>query len=211
MIYYSLLDISDLQPDEVSCLKEKISGHFLYSSALKSKESICAKAVLCCLLKEKFNLTDFTVECERNGKPKLVSSPLSFNLSHSKNYVLCACGDENVGCDTELIKPFKLNVAKRYFTEREYMYLAQSNSETDFTKLWTLKESILKLSGEGLSGGLAKYDFSDYLYLDSFEAFGCHFESKKIGDFIFSICSQSKEFSFVEFEKTLFKMEREKL
>lgn len=192
MIYLSLNDVSEISDELISLIGEKIKIHFTDKANLKKKESVYVKAVLCHVLKEKFNLTDFLIDCDENEKPYILNSDLYFNLSHSGMYVLCACGDEQVGCDVQSIKNYNEKIAKRFYTANEYEVLRNSeNKDADFTRLWTMKESILKYHGVGISGGLSSYDFSEYFQNDKFSAFGLLFETRQIQNYIVSVCSKS--------------------
>lgn len=101
-----------------------------------------------------------------NGKPFLRDDPERyFNLSHSGSLVMAVFSDHEVGCDVEQIHSGKLRVAHRFFTEKEQGYLsdpALSEAERDalFTRLWTLKESVLKVTGEGMGMALNSFEFS---------------------------------------------------
>ena len=155
-----------------------------------------AKALLTVLLKNQYGITDFTVDCDKNGKPFIVSSKIGFNLSHSGNYVLCALGDKNVGCDIQLITPYNQRVVKRFFTKNEIDCLEIcDDKDLVFTKLWTLKESALKFSGEGMSGGLDRYDFSEYYNEDSFILKGLCFKALETTSHVVSICSEGESIS----------------
>ena len=194
MIYFAITEISAVTDYDVSMLRKRVEKHFFDKTGLKRKDSVCAKAVLCNLLKEQYGMSDFLVSYKESGKPYIRNSEVHFNLSHSDDIVLCAVGDERVGCDAEHIKEYNEKIARRFFTEKEQMRLDKSrNKASDFTKLWTLKESILKYSGEGMSGGLSTYDFSGYLEAESFDLYGCHFESRVFSDFAISICCEKKE------------------
>lgn len=193
MLYYLIADISSVSEDEVSALRDKIACHFSDKSSLKRKDSVCCKAVLCYLLKEKYALNEFVVECEQNGKPFIVGSDICFNLSHSADKVLCVCGEGRTGCDIELVREHNEKVTHRYFCSEEQMLLENSeHRNADFTKLWTLKESILKLSGVGMSGGLSTHNFSEFLTSGSFDYCGLHFESFTDEGYSVSICSEKK-------------------
>jgi len=96
-----------------------------------------------------------------NNKPVLRGSDISFNLSHSEQRVMCSVSDSDVGCDTELVKPIDLEIAKRYFYGSEYDSIA---SETDpdgrcdlFYRFWTLKESFMKATGLGFELPLDRF------------------------------------------------------
>ncbi len=189
MLYYSIFDISILEPSDVNEMREKIKAHFTEKVNLKSTESVVGKALLCMLVKRNFGLKNFIVDCGEDGKPYIVNSDICFNISHSESEVMCVCGDENVGCDIQRIKPYNEKVARRFFTVNEYELLEKNeNKAYAFTVLWTLKESALKYSGEGLSGGLDRYDFSEYYDKKGFSAYGMSFCRADFSDYIFTIC-----------------------
>lgn len=77
------------------------------------------------------------------------------NLSHGGNYAVCAMDTNPVGVDIESVRQYKKNVAERICTSAELQSLLVLKKEEEknqiFTKLWTRKESMAKLSGEGLA------------------------------------------------------------
>ena len=89
-----------------------------------------------------------------HGKPVLRGHPgLHFSLSHSGNAVLCALDRRPVGADIEMIRRKNLEHLLPVFSETERALIEHAVSpETCFTRLWTRKESYLKLTGEGLTG-----------------------------------------------------------
>ena len=89
-----------------------------------------------------------------------------YNLSHSGNYVLCACSDQNgvqVGCDVEMKKKLHMGIAKRYFCTGEYEQLVSAADETEktdwFYRFWVLKESFMKATREGMKLDMRTYEF----------------------------------------------------
>lgn len=76
-----------------------------------------------------------------------------FNLSHAGDYAVCAIGSSDLGIDIEPVAAYDRAVAGRCLSEKELYYIEQL-PEPDrghyFTRLWTLKESLLKASGTGL-------------------------------------------------------------
>lgn len=103
------------------------------------------------------------------GKPTLAlvenQIPLSLNLSHSNELALCAVTlNRSIGIDIEFVRPdFDLVfIAKHFFLPREYELINSfpfDQRQNAFFNLWTLKESYLKATGEGI-GGLEKVEFS---------------------------------------------------
>lgn len=93
------------------------------------------------------------------GKPALADYPdVHFNLSHSGNRVLCIVGPVDVGCDVEVINPSHVKSVIRCFAESEQ--ILASRSAEDFFRIWTLKESIVKLSGQGMQIPFRSFEVS---------------------------------------------------
>ena len=110
-----------------------------------------------------------------HGKPERKKKEVCFNLSHSGKYVMCVVSDVEVGCDIEKIQKVKWKLVKRFFSEGEYDILEklkeekrekrekEESPETEeelFTRLWVLRESYVKKTGEGLGTSLEGLDFS---------------------------------------------------
>jgi len=91
------------------------------------------------------------------GKLFLPGSPVGFNLSHSGDLVVLATGEGNVGVDIEKYFPRHLNLAKKVYTPEEIKWM-EEDPEERFFRLWSMKESVMKALGRGLS--LAPESFS---------------------------------------------------
>jgi 4'-phosphopantetheinyl transferase len=113
---------------------------------------------------------DWRFTTAENGKPTLApefaSGGIHFNLAHTAGLAAVALARQpTLGVDVENMasRGPPLGVASRYFTAHEARALEQL-SERDrrqrFFALWTLKESWLKATGEGLAGGLDQVSFS---------------------------------------------------
>ena len=123
------------------------------------------------------------IKVEENGKPYLEGNPVYFNLSHSGNMVMCAISDMRVGCDIELMKKQpNLRVAKRFFAKEEYESIKENS---DFYRLWTLKESYVKLNGEGIKGIADSFSFTE-------SCDKIYFESHFMDDYCYSFVSGEK-------------------
>ena len=146
------------------------------------------------MLEGKYGLRDYVITADKNGKLYIPGSDICFNISHSKDMVFCVVGKQEIGCDVEWIRECNLKVAKRFFTDNEHKLLLESeNADTDFFRLWTVKESILKHSGDGLSGGLSSYDFSYDLYENRFNRYGLNFKTFIYDKYAFAFCSKENE------------------
>lgn len=93
------------------------------------------------------------------GKPFLEDCFLSFNVSHSGQWVIIALSNEfEIGIDIEQVnkKHFDKDLFQ-YFSEQEYQYLNRLKGEKQFHsffEVWTAKESFVKCLGIGLNKGL---------------------------------------------------------
>lgn len=89
------------------------------------------------------------------GKPWLPAQPdFHFSLSHSGEMALCAVSERELGCDIERLRRYDPAIARRFFhpEERAWLFsLPEAEQPDAFLRLWTLKESYLKATGQGLS------------------------------------------------------------
>ena len=87
-----------------------------------------------------------------HGKPFFASHPdIHFNLSHCKKAVACALSPKPIGIDVERIRPFDKELAAYVCAPSELETLLNSpEPELEFTLLWTKKEALCKLRGDGL-------------------------------------------------------------
>ena len=88
-----------------------------------------------------------------HGKPYLRDYPdVHFSLSHSGDYAMCVISCFPIGCDIQKISDARTHVARRFFTPAEQLYLQSSdNPQAEFTRIWTRKESYVKMKGLGIS------------------------------------------------------------
>lgn len=89
-------------------------------------------------------------------KPKVIEpkTNIYFNLSHSEDMALFAFTlNHELGIDIEKVSDrHDPEIAERYFSPEENKILQLSgNKLTDFYRLWTRKEALIKALGEGLS------------------------------------------------------------
>ena len=99
----------------------------------------------------------------KGGKPYISGhDEIHFSLSHCKTAVACALSSSPVGIDIERIRPLNRLLAKRVLSETELQgVLGGQRPDVEFIRLWTLKESYLKLTGEGIRRDLKTIDAHD--------------------------------------------------
>ena len=174
----------------------------------RSEQHKIAYALLEEILKKHFDITDYTIEKNEKGKPFLVEFPdIHFNISHCDGLAVCGISDREIGVDAELIRNYNGKAMKRIFSAEEQSLIAASeNPDTDFFRIWTLKESLCKFTGEGIFSGLPTYSFD----LSQVEP-----TCKKAADKIFtqkiiekkwvvSVCAHDPENDFIFINKNVF-------
>ncbi|MBV1875550.1 MAG: 4'-phosphopantetheinyl transferase superfamily protein [Cycloclasticus sp.] len=100
------------------------------------------------------------------GKPYIIDSALSFNVSHSGSQALVAMTlGQEVGVDIEnwryldnleglVIRNFSNN------EQKEWLDIEEQKRESTFFKIWTCKEAFIKATGRGLGMGVSRCGFS---------------------------------------------------
>ncbi len=116
---------------------------------------------------------ELSFDVNEQGKPYYSQLPnFYFNLSHSGSYAAAVFGESLVGIDIEQNKneKMKLKIAKRFFSEREYEMLKTVGDEDEqaklFYQIWTLKESFVKMVGQGMSIPFSSFDVLPKDFLD---------------------------------------------
>lgn len=118
------------------------------------EQSLGALLALRTLL-EHAGLTPLPIVREDRGKPYFAGeTPPHFNLSHTDGICAAALSPSPVGIDVELLRPDRSMdaIAGRFFDEEERAAWCEHPSPERFYELWTKKEALAKLSGEGLPG-----------------------------------------------------------
>jgi len=105
---------------------------------------------------------------DAHGRPHLAGRHgLHFNWSHSGSHAMVAVARAlpALGVDIEQrrARPRVLELARRFFAEREHAALQQLppiDRNDAFLRLWTAKEAVLKAHGRGLAYGLERVEFA---------------------------------------------------
>ena len=137
---------------------------------------IIAKNALNELLKSAFGIENALplIKTHRGGKPYIEGANFDFSDSHTENAIaVAACGeggavpgliciDENfskIGVDIEWAErktadKSMIKVIDKLYTaeEKNYVDIGAAGYKKRFLEIWTKKESIVKATGEGLSG-----------------------------------------------------------
>ena len=161
MLGIYLADVSGLDPEGEYPLspyrREKLKRQ---KNALTRKQGVGAELLLIKALESATPelLPPLDIVCGIDGKPELAGNKICFNLSHSGSFAACAVSDSPVGLDLQEEKVCNERFAEKYFTAPERRFLEESeNKAYAFTKLWSMKESCVKLLGTGLKTSLSSF------------------------------------------------------
>lgn len=110
-------------------------------------------------------ISDAVMRRDANGKPFLPSHPdVNISLSHSGRVAAVALSDRPVGCDVQETAAISFERASRRFlsdTEKALVTAAPAEDRsTLLARLWTLKESVVKLTGDGLRTPLSSLELT---------------------------------------------------
>lgn len=92
------------------------------------------------------------------GKPIFKDQRSFFNISHSGDMVVCAwCINHPVGVDIEKIKSVELSDFTRVMNHKQWQIINSASSPIKkFFEFWSIKESVIKADGRGLSMNLKR-------------------------------------------------------
>ena len=147
------------------------------------KLSASAYMLLCKALNDVYGITEKPVfEYSEHGKPLIVGHPeINFNLSHCRSVAACVVSSRPVGIDVEEVREYKDSLARYVLNDDEYAAVMSSSSPaSEFIRLWTMKESYLKLTGEGITRDLKTVLADTGKY---------KFDTKQFGSAILTVCS----------------------
>lgn len=160
MIYiYENIEALDLDAalSEISEQRREKALRFKHEQG--KRECVAAYLLLKRALSEEYRIEENPILAERDkGKPYIIGhEDIHFNISHCREAVVCVVSNEEVGVDVERIRPYNDHLARYVLNEEEYSQVKQSdNPALEFTKFWTMKEALLKLTGEGIRDDLKK-------------------------------------------------------
>ena len=114
---------------------------------------------------------------------------------------MCAVSDCAVGCDVQWMDPnISPSVANRFFTARECAALQACATEEErrclFYRIWTLKESFVKMTGEGVMRAFHTFSVlpdatEDYYFQSVTHAEPpCFFEPCTEANYRYALCAE---------------------
>jgi 4'-phosphopantetheinyl transferase len=149
MFQYRIIDNLDLSPEEIEELINSLPK-WRRDEALKFKRIQGQKenAMAYDLLRKMLGSEPY-FKYGSHGKPYSSNSEKCFNIAHCKNAIGVIIGDKEVGIDVECMGRYKPALAEYAMSEAELKEIEEGGDKA-FTMLWTKKEALLKLTGEGI-------------------------------------------------------------
>ena len=124
-----------------------------FKHELGRKTCAAAYLLLCEGLRQEYGIEEPPVfEYGEHGKPFIVGHPeICFNMSHCREAAICVLSERPVGVDIESIHRYSESLARYTMSDAEMAQIEQAErADVEFIRLWTLKEAVLKRSGEGI-------------------------------------------------------------
>ena len=154
-----------------------------YKREENQRQSLAAYVLLQRALREEYGIEEPPVFVfDEHGKPFLEGYPdIFFSLSHCREAAACVVGRTAVGIDVESLDHYNKAVVERVMNDDECREIALSaDPQTAFMRLWTMKESFLKMTGAGIT--------TDLRNVLSQRAVECRFETSVHDGFVCTVC-----------------------
>lgn len=143
----ALMDISHQRREQALKFRHEQGQRLCVAAYLLLKQGLALEYGIC---------DNPELSCYEGGKPFIVGHPeIHFNFSHCREAAVCVVSDRRVGVDVESISRYKESLARYTMNCAEMEYIVGSRyPDIEFTRLWTMKEAKLKLTGEGIRNDL---------------------------------------------------------
>ena len=128
-----------------------------YSYDLGQRTCIAAYMLLCSALQTEYGIAALPeFGYGEHGKPYIIGhEDIHFNFSHCREAVVCSVADRPIGVDVESLRQPRQSLIDYTMNAREAALIrAAADPGRLFTQLWTMKESLLKLAGTGITDNI---------------------------------------------------------
>ncbi|MBO5885028.1 MAG: 4'-phosphopantetheinyl transferase superfamily protein [Clostridia bacterium] len=118
-------------------------------------------------------------EYTKFGKPYIKNK--HFSISHSDSFLVVATAKKELGVDVQKLIEYNDKLAKYVCNDKEYKKISTAkNKSLEFTKLWTKKESYIKLLGKTVF-----CDLKNLLNNNN-----CKFKFDYVKNYVICVCKQ---------------------
>lgn len=154
-------EFTSLSDDEILKIDRlRSQRHRAYAVSMKEQ----LRALLSCYMG--LLPSDIRFQQAAFGKPYIIDSPISFNVSHSGSMALVAITlEKELGVDIENWRHLDNleGMVCRNFSKAEqaqWLNIADDERMSTFFNIWTCKEAFIKATGRGLGLGVSRCGFS---------------------------------------------------
>lgn len=205
MVYVYMAELENLPdpkefPKSMERLPEERKEKILRCRNAKGRKERLGASLLLEEILQRFGHTMEEIRISETGKPEI--DGIFFNLSHSYGLAVCAVSSEEVGCDIEKVGKYRESVMKKVCTDCERKYLEQFSEErkkNEFYRLWTMKESYVKMTGEGIRFPLRQIGFDlekkDVPVYCGGEKADCFLKEYEVKEYKLTVCGRENEFA----------------
>ena len=151
----------------------------------KDKRLCLGAGLLAARMLKEAGAVSLDISRSQSGKPGLARDcGIHFNISHDGELAVCAVADVPVGVDVQRIPEYDPGLARSVLHPRELAWAeASPGRAAAFTRIWTRKESFLKLRGSGITG-----DLKALCVLPGEEPADAYFSELALGGYLICVC-----------------------
>ena len=158
MVYIDCeIDKIDLCDAMASVSPQRRSHALRYRQEHDQRLSVAVYRLLQHALNVEYGITEPPLfDFEANGKPFIAGhQEIHFNLSHCNEAAACVVSHFPVGIDVESLNHYDEEIVRKVMNGDEQCQIDGSpDPNLTFIRLWTMKESLMKMTGYGLAGDL---------------------------------------------------------
>ena len=163
----------------------------------KDKRLSLGAGILLHIALKRAGVKNISISYGEHGKPYLTDNEgVFFNISHSAAVVVCAVSQRPVGVDVEEERHFDERLRNYVFSADE---LSSDPDDIYCTRLWTIKESVMKYFGTGISLGAKSIHISMdkeiRVICDDRDTKGLYIAEYRYGNAGISVCSKFRRFA----------------
>lgn len=153
IVLKNINSIESLPLERPDWMEEKRWNSIQKSKSEADKKRSFASACLLDFMCRDLEIDNPIYEYTEKGKPFLNGWEYAFNLSHSGDYAVLAYHQSNepLGVDIQKVRPMREGMEKRILHEKENVPVENEERLRCLNRLWAVKESFVKMTGEGLA------------------------------------------------------------
>ena len=151
--------LQDLDLDEaIAQLSEQRRAQALrFTHDMGQRTCAAAYLLLCEGLQKEYGIVEKPVfSYGPHGKPFIVGhEDIHFSLSHCREAAICIISEKPVGIDIESLRHYSESLLRYTMNAEEQALILQAeNPALAFTRLWTMKEAVVKRTGHGIDDNI---------------------------------------------------------